>query len=1348
MTSAPSGEQPFSTTTETTTAEVAWARLGARLAARQLDASIGFVARVRGDSVEVIGLDGAAVEAVTDWLPSIWALAGDLGVLGGKPAARSVGEGGLALVGSAFALADPESLASPGSSAVYRGVVGGIGTAPMERGGACLADLAQLLEIQAAGAADLAQARAEAAAGAFRERRLRAALDALPQNFWMTDGDGRYIEQNAKDRQVFGDLVGHAAHEVDPPLEQASRWRDQHRRVLAGETLHHASWRRQPDGEGERYIESAMAPLVLDGAIAGTVGLTTDRTEQATIERRLAESEGRLKAALDALPFAFFICDAEGRHVMQNSLDRELWGDAIGKTHAELDIPPELAAYVPEVTAGVLGGKTSRSLLRYPMAGQMRDIEEIYAPVYARGEVSGFVGIAIDHTDRVATERRLAESEARLKAALDALPYPFYIYDTDGRLAMANRVDRAIWGDCTGRHFEEIGLPAGVLPSVREAFAQAVAGQSSRCQLRFEMAGRLVDVEVVSAPIQAGGRISGVVGLVIDHTDRVAAERRLRQSEARLKAVIDALPCALFVCDLDGRHLLQNSVDRDLWGDCVGKTYAELDLPEEIKQQVPAIIERVRAGRSMRAEIGYDQGGMRREIEETYAPVYDEGKVAGFVGLAIDHTDRLEAERGRRLSEARLADYLATASDWLWEADAEHRITALDGWRQCDAIPAALLIGKRRWELAGADPASDPSWRGYYADVVARRPIRGFVYAYPSADRAEVWIEVSGNPVFDDAGEFQGYRGTARDVSERCRAEAALREAHARIETLSASGLIGIIAGRGFIIEEANDAFLRLVGRDSSDLAAGLDWRLLRPEEVREQAVAEALERRPKGSFHAIERDFARPDGSRVPALLSIVSLDGDADRWFALVQDLTAMKAAEERVRELAERDVLTGLANRHVLFERLKGDLDERRRPGALGALLMLDLDNFKEVNDSLGHEAGDRVLQTVATRLSAVIRDSDTIARLGGDEFALVLRRLGGPVAAAEVAEKLLGALAQPFELEGREIRPKASIGVALFPGDGTDAAELLRKADIALYQAKARGRGTFCFFAPALLAGLERRRRIAQALEASVLAGRFDIALQPQLDLASGAVAGVEALVRWQLDGEPVEPEAFIAIAVESGSIVPMGRIVRGLALEAWQRCERQGLTPGRIAVNVAAAELKQPGFADELADLLAATGVPPDRLEIEVTESALFDRDAETVAATLGELRHQGIIITLDDFGTGYASLTHLKRFPVDRLKIDRSFVRDIGGGHDPSTAVDADLGDAVIVRSIIDLAHTLGLTVVAEGVETAAQEAFLKHHRCDLAQGFRFAEPLAPAELERYLARAARCGMAPSITAE
>ncbi len=942
----------------------------------------------------------------------------------------------------------------------------------------------------------------------------------------------------------------------------------------------------------------------------------------------------------------------------------------------------------------------------------------------ASAALADLAGLAaqIDLAERAAS---LAEAdEARLRAAIDAIPHPFWITDAEGCYVLQNAEDRAAYGDLIGLRVDQSDMPAEIIEEWRDRHRRVLAGET----LRFAGTKRIGEREIIAerliAPLVVDDMIVGQIGLAVDITARVQTEWRLAESEARLQAAVDALPFPFFICDLDGRHILQNVKDREVWGDGIGKTFAELGLPAEIVANLPAAIERIRAGEARHKLVCYRHEGRLHHVEEVYAPVETNGAVTGFVGLAIDHTDRVETEHRLQESEARLRDYLATASDWLWETDAAHRFVRGMGEPRRSGLRLDALIGETLLELVEEDVVGACAAEEHRADLAIGRQIRDRLVRRRDNAGRPVWLEVSGNPLFDASGRFTGYRGTARDVTDRVAAESALREAHARLEALAGSGLIGITAGRGWRVEEGNDAFLRMLGRERAELEAGaLDWRQLTGEQG-ELPVEMLGAGSPPGAMVAVEQELIRSDGTRVPALLNRVTLHPTDQRWFALVQDLTSVKLAEQRIRMLAERDGLTGLVNRRVLFERLQGDLGNRRRPGDMGALLMLDLDHFKEVNDRLGHNAGDALLRAVGERLTGVLRETDTIARLGGDEFAMVLRGLQRPAAAADIATKLLAVLGEPFEFEGQVLQPRCSIGISLFPRDGSDVMRLLKNADIALYQAKAKGRGGFCFFEPALLEALERRRAIGEALQAGIAEQAFEVELQPQIHLASGCHAGFEALVRWRRDGELVAPDEFIGIAEEIGVIAALGRLVLRHALETLRRCDDLGLDPGHVAVNLAAAQLRAPGFTAEVASLLAELGLEADRLEFEVTESVLLDRDAGAIAGTLGELHRLGVTITLDDFGTGAASLAHLKGFPVDRLKIDRCFVRGIG--RDPD--------DAVFVRTIINLAHTLGMIVVAEGVETAEQEAFLELHGCDLAQGFRFARPLPTEDVAAYLA--------------
>lgn len=387
--------------------------------------------------------------------------------------------------------------------------------------------------------------------------------------------------------------------------------------------------------------------------------------------------------------------------------------------------------------------------------------------------------------------------------------------------------------------------------------------------------------------------------------------------------------------------------------------------------------------------------------------------------------------------------------------------------------------------------------------------------------------------------------------------------------------------------------------------------------------------------------------------------------------------------------------------------------RVPDRFGAFIIIDLDHFKTVNDTLGHDVGDKLLTTVSRRLLRQVRRSDVVARLGGDEFAVLLTGLGDELSVERMVQKLHKALTARIHLGGRMIRPGISMGITMFPTDGETATDLVKNADIALYQSKARGRNCWTMFNPQLRRRLERRHEIGDALRAAIAADEIAVAFQPLLEITGKHVVGFEVLARWRHRGEAVSPAEFVGIAEDIGLGGLLGRAIMERAFSALARALAEGRDPGHIAINLATSQLKDAQFPQQVAEALDRYGLSSDRLEFEVTENVLLDRAAERVSETLTQLRRMGISLSLDDFGTGYASLTHLKRFPVSRLKIDQSFVRNIGIADD----------DAAIVRTIVSLAHSLGMTAVAEGVETEEQMRVLESFGCDIAQGYLIGRP-------------------------
>ncbi len=490
-----------------------------------------------------------------------------------------------------------------------------------------------------------------------------------------------------------------------------------------------------------------------------------------------------------------------------------------------------------------------------------------------------------------------------------------------------------------------------------------------------------------------------------------------------------------------------------------------------------------------------------------------------------------------------------------------------------------------------------------------------------------------------------------------------------------------------------NHQFAAMFGAPTagSEITAALPQGLPEPAQARNSASSAAFTR-------------VLEDG-RVIAVARRSMADGG---WVATYDDVTERHRTEQRVAHMARHDTLTGLPNRLLFHDHTTHALGEMRQGEGL-AVLCIDLDHFKLVNDSLGHRVGDALLLAVASRLLDCTLQSDLVVRLGGDEFAVVQRATGQPEQAKLLAERVITSLAYPFEVDGHEIAVGTSIGIALTADERTSADELLKGADIALYRAKAEGRGTFRFFEAEMDARIQARRRLELDLKLALAEHQFEVHYQPVVSVRTGAVNGAEALVRWRHPTRGmVAPAEFISVAEETGMIAPLGLWVLERA------CADAMTWPDyvKVAVNLSPEQFKDPRLADEVAEVLERSGLPPHRLELEITESLLL-QDSEAILAILHELRAHKIRISMDDFGTGYSSLSYLRRFPFDKIKIDQSFVRNLSEREDC----------IAIVRAVIGLGRSLGMSVTAEGVETEEQFAFLEAEGCNQVQGYLFSRP-------------------------
>jgi diguanylate cyclase (GGDEF)-like protein/PAS domain S-box-containing protein len=571
--------------------------------------------------------------------------------------------------------------------------------------------------------------------------------------------------------------------------------------------------------------------------------------------------------------------------------------------------------------------------------------------------------------------------------------------------------------------------------------------------------------------------------------------------------------------------------------------------------------------------------------------------------------------------------------------------------------------------------------------------------------------------------------GTGLDISTNKRHEREMRVRERAIYASVNAIVITCCDGPNHRIEYVNPAFEHLTGYALAEIK-GRDPRFMRIEGCdtdEHRRIHEALARRE--SVRSVLRN-ARKNGEVFWNDLRIdpvTNAEGEVTHFVGVINDITEARHYERRLQHLAHHDPLTGLANRVLLQERLQSAVEQAARKGTQGALAFLDLDNFKYINDTFGHEAGDEVLRAIAARLKDNMREDDTVARVGGDEFVLVITNQPSPRHVADLVERIRRSVSQSVRVDGNEILPGTSIGVSLFPQDGDSVDRVMRAADAAMYHAKSLGKNNCQFYSTELNRVVHEHLLLEASLGHAIRNREMMLGYQPKVDLRTGKVVGAEALVRWNHpEHGHMGPDRFIPVAEETGLIVPLGEWVIDEACGALKAVRALGIEDFVISVNLSARQLRQRKFVDRLAATLKRHQVEPRSLEFEVTESQLMDHPAEAMRV-LAQLKALGVRLSIDDFGTGYSSLSHLQKFPVDFIKIDRSFLGEVGGE-----------GDAVITRAIVALGHNLKLKVIAEGVETREQLAFLRSLDCDQMQGFYFSPALSQDGLARMLSNDTR----------
>ncbi|MES9854602.1 MAG: EAL domain-containing protein [Candidatus Thiodiazotropha sp. L084R] len=587
-------------------------------------------------------------------------------------------------------------------------------------------------------------------------------------------------------------------------------------------------------------------------------------------------------------------------------------------------------------------------------------------------------------------------------------------------------------------------------------------------------------------------------------------------------------------------------------------------------------------------------------------------------------------------------------------------------------------------------------------------------------DGTSIPVEYSSNPIYL-GGRVIGAVVNFRDISDREHAEKRIRTL---LQAVEQSPVSVVMTDTDGIIEYVNSAFEKASGYKAEEVI-GQNPRVLKSESTPASLFKELWQSIISGKSWKGELQNRRKNGQLYwerAYIAPVVDESGITTHYLAVKEDITLQKQQEEKIVHQANYDSLTDLPNRFLTLDRLSQLTKEAQRNKQIAAVLFLDLDDFKKINDSMSHETGDKLLVKAAKRLQDSVRIDDTVSRLGGDEFIILLGNLHNEKEILPIAKKLLNCFRKPFLLDGRELILTASIGIATYPNDGNNPAELLRNADMAMYESKDQGRNTFNFFNHAMNLGVSRRLQLEEQLHGALERGEFQLFFQPILDISSCEVVAAETLLRWNNDVlGSVTPDEFIPITEQSGQIVTIGQYVIQEALSMTSEWQKLLKRPFKIAINISPRQFRDPNFLQKIKDLLAISKVSSQSVELEITEGVLMSGHTY-IDDTLAGLNELGVTITMDDFGTGYSSLSYLRSYPFDALKIDRSFINDIT----------SDPADRELVNATIAMAHGLGLTVVAEGVETKHQLKHLEQQGCELAQGYLFSRPI-PAEQMTHL---------------
>lgn len=824
---------------------------------------------------------------------------------------------------------------------------------------------------------------------------------------------------------------------------------------------------------------------------------------------------------------------------------------------------------------------------------------------------------------------------------------------------------------------------------------------------------------------QEDGSVGGLIMYTEVHTPQVVAERRSQRYKSEMQALLEATRAVPWRLDLESGRFSQIGPNIEALLGYPASSWIDLDVwasrihPEDREQALEQCLGQSAQGKDHDIEYrAISAAGNTVWIRDAVSISKDaEGRPIALSGLFIDISEQKEAECRIRESKQEYRSVIETSGDGFWLTDGNGVILETnDAYARLSGYSKEELVGMRISDLDATEQPKDTARR-------IEEIVRNGSALFESRHRrksGEIWdVEISTSFSPAKGGRFFVF---TRDITERKQNQQELRLV-AEVFRNSSEGIV-ITDPQGVIVK-VNDAYCDIMGY-ARDEVIGAKPSKVKSERHDHEFYRLMWQSLTKDGYWVGEVWDRRKNGEVFPKWLSINAVHDDSGvltNYVGTFSDISALKGAEQELQQLAYYDPLTRLPNRALFQDRCENEFNTSRRFGYQCAVLFMDLDRFKLVNDTLGHAAGDEMLIEVSQRLLNKVRAADTVARMGGDEFTVLLPRLKNSDAAAVVAQGIIHELLKPLTLRGEEIRVGASIGIAIYPGDGENYATLTRRADAAMYEAKKSGRGQYHFYSDYMDKAAHDYLSFERDLHRAVEQKQFSLLFQPQIDAATEQVVHCEALLRWHHPRRGlVSPEQFIHIAEDTGLIIPIGEWV----LEEVCRCitawRAKGLSMPSVAINLSARQFTHEDLQQRILGILGRYGVSVDEIALEITESVAME-NAESTLQRLSSLAECGFSIAIDDFGTGYSSLSYLKTFPVNKLKLDRSFVMDIP----------QDSNDVAISSAVIQMANSLGIEVVAEGVETAAQRDFLLSEGCRIMQGFFFSKPLPIADFVDYL---------------